>query len=197
MPGSTDVPGDLDCRGFGGFVNWTIFAELDENVVAPLLVHQRRAGLSSLEHVRDGRQFIKFKRDGAGDVLCFRARRSHTHCNHFADIANLVSRQDRFDRVFETLKRRGRNDRPDAAQVFCGENDVSKLFRDADFLDPRMGHGAAHERDLASASHADIADILSSSTQEPIILLARDRRSDSGLCDRQLRPHPKRCTAIL
>src|SRR5262249_50488052 len=183
MPGSADVPRDLDGRGLGDVVNGTIFAELDENVVAPLFMHQGRSRLTSLEHIDDGRQLVEFKCNGAGNVLCFRPRRCHAHCNHFADIANLVSCQDRFDGVFKTLKRRRGNDGLNAGQMRCGENDLAELFGDVDFLDPRMGYGTAYECNLASARHADIADILSASAQEPIILLAWDRGSDSGLCD--------------
>ena len=65
--------------------------------------------------------------------------------------------------------------------MFGGENDVSELFGDVDVLKPRMGNGAAHKCNVASARHADIANILSPSTQEPIVLLARDRGSDSVL----------------
>jgi hypothetical protein len=70
--------------------------------------------------------------------------------------------------------------------MFCGENGISELFGDVDLRKPRMGDGAAHKSHVASARHADIADILSPSTQEAMVLLARDRGSDSILCHSQL-----------
>src|SRR6516225_6750180 len=66
--------------------------------------------------------------------------------------------------------------------MFGGEDDVAELLGDVDVLEPRMGNGAAHKSDVARAGHADIADILSPATQEPIVLLARDRGSDSVFC---------------
>ena len=182
MTGGADVPRDFDRRGLGDLVDGAVFAELDEDVVAPLLVHQRRAGLASLQHVGDGRQFFQFERDGAGNVLCLRAGRRQAHGDHFADVANLVSRQDRLDGIFETFQRRGRDDGLDAGQMFGGEDDIPELLGNVDSLKSCMGNGAAHKSDVASAGHADIADILSPATQKSIILLARGRGSDSVFC---------------
>jgi hypothetical protein len=149
-------------------------------------MHQGRVGLAGLEHVGDDGEFFEFKRNRAGNVLRFRPGRRQTHCDHLADIADLVSRQDRLDRIFETFEGRGRNDGFDPGEMFCGENGISESFGDVDLLKPRMGDGAAHKGNIASARHANIAHILSPSTEEAMVLLARDRGSDSILCHGQL-----------
>jgi hypothetical protein len=74
----------------------TVLEELDEDVVAPLLVHQRGAGRARRQHVDDGRQFLVVDFDRGGDVLRLGARARHTHHHDLADIADLACREDRF-----------------------------------------------------------------------------------------------------
>ena len=73
MPGGTDRFGDLDRRTLGDLLDRAILTEFDEDVVAPVLVDERRAWLAGLDHVGHDRQFLEFDRDRAGDVLGFRA----------------------------------------------------------------------------------------------------------------------------
>ncbi len=52
LAGGADVPRDLDRRSLQRSSRHALFADLNEHVVAPGLVHQRRAGLSRGQHVR-------------------------------------------------------------------------------------------------------------------------------------------------
>src|ERR1700683_992283 len=72
-----------------------------------------------------------------------------------------------------------------------GENNVAKSFGNADLPQPRMGDRTAHERHIARAGEAVIADILPASAEEPLILLAKYRGSDSEL------GHPLRSSLFL
>ena len=62
----------------------------EEDVVAPVLVHQRRTRLARLQHVVDRRQLFEVERHRRRDILGFGARRRHAHGDEFADLTHLV-----------------------------------------------------------------------------------------------------------
>src|SRR5262249_49917250 len=101
---------------------------------------------------------------------------------HLTDVAQLVGREDRLNRIFEALERRRGDDRLDATEMVRGENATSELFRDLDMLQSCMSNRAADEGDLLHARHSNVADVLPLPPQEPVILLAEDCGPDSPLC---------------
>ena len=51
VPGGADFPRHLDRRGLGNLIHRAIFRECDEDIVAPLLVHQWSAGFQGGQHI--------------------------------------------------------------------------------------------------------------------------------------------------
>ena len=74
-------------------------------VVAPVLVHQRRARLARGQHVGDRRQRIEIDLDLGGQVLGLGARRRHAHRYQLADVAHLARGQHRLHRRLEARQR--------------------------------------------------------------------------------------------
>ncbi len=78
LPRGRDLARHLDRRvERGGDVD--LVMGLEEDVVAPMLVHQGRAGLACLQHVRDSRQLFQLERHGGRDVLGLGAGRRNAH----------------------------------------------------------------------------------------------------------------------
>ncbi len=73
-----------------------------ENVVAPLLVHQSGVGASRVEHVDNRRQFLEVHEDLRGDVLGLRAGRCGAHRDHLADLTHLAIGEHGLFGVLET-----------------------------------------------------------------------------------------------
>ena len=82
------------------------------------------SGPTRRDHVSNRRQFFKLDGDCGGDVFRFGASASHAHCDHLADVPHLSCREHGLDRILESLKRRGRNDRFDADEIARGEDRV-------------------------------------------------------------------------
>ena len=94
-----------------------VLEELDEDVVAPLVVHQGRARTAGGEHVGHRRQLLVVDLTSGGDVLGFGARAADAHGDDLADVAHLARRQDRLARMLEAAQRRRRADRLDAGKI--------------------------------------------------------------------------------
>ena len=62
LAGGADLARDLD-RRVERLADVDIDEGLEKDVVAPVLVHQRRAGFPRLQHVVDGRQLVEIERD--------------------------------------------------------------------------------------------------------------------------------------
>ncbi len=150
-----------------------------EQVVAPGLVHQRRAGLAGGEHVAHDRQGLEIELDLAREILGLRARRRHAHRHQLADIAHLAGGEDRLHRGLEAGKRGVGADGGDPGQVLGNEHPVADRRRDADGLDAPMGQRAAHEGHVQHAGQLDIADVLAPPTQVAVVLLAGEPRADA------------------
>ena len=66
---------DVDGGGLGGGEIAAFELEVDEDVVAPVVVHQRRALLERIPHRDDRRQLLELDLDQPGDVLGLGGRR--------------------------------------------------------------------------------------------------------------------------
>ena len=89
----------------------------EKDVVAPVLVHQRRTRLARAEHVVDRRQLLEIELDGSRDVLGFGAGSRDAHRDELADLAHLVGGEHRLLRDLEAGKRRDGADRLDAVEI--------------------------------------------------------------------------------
>ena len=102
--------------------------DLDEDIVAPLRVHERRARLARGQHVGHHRQFVVVDGHCRSNILGLRSCRAEAHGNRFSDIAQLFNCHDRFGGALETSERGRRNDPLDADQVRRGENRLPEFF---------------------------------------------------------------------
>ena len=103
--GASNAAGDVDLEiGF------------EKDVVAPMLVHQRRARLARLAHVVDGGKLLEIERHGCRNVLGFGARRRHAHGDEFADLAHLAGGKHRLLGDLESRQPGDGADRLDAGR---------------------------------------------------------------------------------
>ena len=151
----------------------------EEDVVAPVLVHQRAAGLARFSHVVDGGQRLEVERDGGCDILGLGARRRHAHRHHLADMADLAGREHRLLGDLETGQRRHRADRLYVGEIIRREDHIAIAFRNMDGLDAGMRQRAAHEGDVLQARQSDVGDELAAATQEAIVFLAQEPGADT------------------
>ena len=140
---------------------------------------ERRAGGERCQHVGDRGQFVVFQRDRARDVLGFGAGRRDAHRDRLADIAKLVRRQDGLAGALEAAKRGCCDNRLDSVEVARGEHHAAEFVGHMHLSQSRVRNGTAHESDVAHARQPEVGDVLTSSAQEPVVLLARDRSTDS------------------
>ena len=159
----------------------------EEDVVAPMLVHQRRARLARLAHVVDGGKLFEIERHRRRDVFGFGARRRDAHRDEFADLAHLAGGEHRLLGDLEARQRRHGADRLDADQIGCGEDAGAIALRHLYAADPRMRQRTAHERDVLQSGEPDVGDELPAATHQAIVFLARQPRADalSGAAQRR------------
>ncbi len=154
---------------------------LEKDVVAPMLVEQRRIRSLRQQHVVDRGQFLELDLDGSGNVFRFGPRVGDTHCNQFADLTHLLECEDR---LFGNLKSRqagNRTDRLHALKIGCDENAIAEPRRNPNVLDARMGKRAANERYIAHPGEANVRDELSAPAHQAVIFLAQEPRAHTLL----------------
>ena len=147
---------------------------LEHDVVAPVLVHERRPRLDRRDHVDDGGQLLELDLDQRRDVLGFRASRRDAHRDQLADLAHLALREHVLRRRLEALERRVGDDRSDAGEIVDGEDRLLVTGGLAHRADARVRHRRAHERDVEHPDHADVADVLAAAAEEARVLLAAE-----------------------
>ena len=123
----------------------------EKEVVAPVLVHQRRARLAAGQHVGDDGQRIEIELDLGGEVFGLGPRRRDAHGDELADVAHLAGGEHRLHRGLEARQRGVGADRRHANEVLGDEHAIADRRRDADALDARMRQRAPQERHLLHA----------------------------------------------
>ncbi len=150
---------------------------LEKDIVAPMLVDERRIRLERLAHVINGGQFFEIEGNGGRDVLGLGSRRRHAHGNQLTDLSHLVRRKNRLIRNLEARQRCYCADRLDADQVGGSEYHMAITFGDLNGFDARMSEGAANEGHILQSRHSDIADELTAPAHKPVVLFARHART--------------------
>ena len=175
-----DLAGDLDRRVEARFSMFIIDERFEENVVAPVLVDQRRARLARLQHVVHRRQFLVVDLDRSGDVLGFGARVGATHIATSSPTWRTLSVAS--TGCSETLK----PGKPETARIGFtpveiggGEDAVLVLRRDRYAADARMRQRAADERHVPHAGKADVGDELAAAAHQAVVFLAQETRAYS------------------
>ena len=166
-------------RRIEGRRNAGIHGRLEEDVVAPMFVHQGRARPARRPHVADGRQLLEVQGHARRDVLGLGARRGDAHRNELADVPDLAGRQRRLLRDLEAGQSRHRPDRPDPVQIRRGEHPLPNGFGNMDGANAGVCERAADEGDVLHAGETDIADILPQAPHEALVLLARQPGADA------------------
>ena len=144
-----------------------------EHVVTPLLVHQGRAGFASGEHVAKYWQFLDLDADRINDVLGLSPCVSHTHCDQFADMADLTTRQYWLIGGFETRQGGMRPDRGDRREIVSDKHLLTAFVRNRGIAEVAVSNGAPEEGDMAGTCQLNVADKFSPPTQVAIVFLAQ------------------------
>ena len=148
LPRGADLARDLD-RRVERLGDVDVDERLEEDVVGPMLMHQRRRRLARRQHVVHGRQLVEVEPRPLRNVLGFGARRGDAHGDQLADVAHLLGRERRLLRHLEAAQPRYRADRLDARQVGCGEHRAALAGRDR--RSPRMRACASGLRTKATS----------------------------------------------
>ena len=132
----------------------------EEDIVAPVLVNQRAAGLARLAHVVDGGQRLEVERHRGCDIFGLGPRLRHAHRHHLTDMADLAGREHGLLGDLETGQRRHRADRLHIGQIICREDNVTIALGNVDAFDPGMRQRAANEGNVLKARQPDVGDVL-------------------------------------
>ena len=153
----------------------------EKDVVAPMLVDERRFRVTRLAHVVDGGKLFEVQRHRGRDIFGLRPRRRHAHRDEFSDVAHFAGRKNGLFGYLEAGQAGHRADRLDAGQIRGREHDVAITFRHMDGSYPGMRQRAADEGDILQAGEPDIGHVLAASAHEAIVFLARQPCADT-LC---------------
>ncbi len=154
---------------------------LKKDVVAPVLVKQRRIRTLRQQHVVNGRQFLKIDLDSGGDVFGLGARVGDTHRDQFADLTHLLEGEDRLLGNLEARQAGNRTDRLHTLKIAGRENAIAELRRNPNVLDASMCKRTANERHIAHSGHADVRNELSAPAHQAVIFLAQEPRAHTLL----------------
>ena len=100
-------------------------AVVEEEIVAPVLVHQRRSRPAAGQHVVHGGQRFEVHVDLGGQVFGLGSRRRHAHGDQLADVADLAGGQDGLHGGLEARQRGVGPDRRDALQIVGNEHTIA------------------------------------------------------------------------
>ncbi len=154
-----------------------------EEIVAPVLVHERAAGPQRRDRIDHGVEHVVINRHRRGEVFRLGAARRDAGGDRLADIPHLVGRERRPGRRLDAGGMRHDADRLHPRQVRGGKHAAFRLGRHKNRSDAGVRVRAAQKYDMPRAGQADIGDELAAPAQVPVVLLAQDRGSDpvSGL----------------
>ena len=143
-------------------------------IVDQRLVRQRRR-----QHIVNGGQRLVVEPAGRREILGRRATLCDARRDRLADVAQLVPGKRGLLRRAKAGQRGVGANRSDAVEIVDREDPLLRTQRLGHGPQPRMGHGAAQERDLEHAGPCDVADEASASVKEPRVFLAPERRADA------------------
>ena len=177
LPRQVDLAPHHHVRLRRQFVELLVDIERDEDVVAPLLVHEialRRLGAGN---VRVHRQVVVVDLDQFGVVLGLGAGRRDHHGDGFAHEPHLARCQRRLGRDLVARQRRVRHDVARVRHRLAHERLVGDLAGHAHRGDARMRQRAAQESDLAQSGHGHVGHEVALAMQVARVLLARNPRA--------------------
>jgi len=152
---------------------------LEEDVVAPVLMQQRRARPAPFEHVMDRGQLLELDDHARRDVLRLGAARGEAHGDQLADLADLAPGQRRLVGDLEARQAGDRRDRLHLGHVVRREDRAPVRIRHPDAADLRMRHRAAREGNLFHPGQADVGDELPAAAHVAVVFLADQPTADA------------------
>ena len=151
----------------------------EEEIVAPVLMQEWRAGLAAREHVVHRGQRIEIDLDPGRDVFRLAGCPRDAHGDGLADVTHLVAREERLRRRFESGQRGVGFDRQDPVEVGGDEHAIAQLLRNPDRADSRMGDRAAQEHHVPHARQIDVSHELAKAADVALVFLSRQPRANS------------------
>ena len=179
-----------DRRAVADGVLADIGAAFEEDIVAPMVVQQRRARRAPGQHVADGREFLVTDFDQLRQILRRRAGGGDADGDRLADMAHAVGGEDGLGGGFEAGQGGDGGDRLHDGQIGRGEHGVLEPGGFADGVDAGMAERAADEGEVLHAGEADIGDELAAPAQIAVILLAQDGAANAFARGRAVHAHP-------
>ena len=164
---------------------------LDEEVVAPMLMDERAAGVERCRCVDHCVEHLEVDDDAGGDVFRLGAGRRDAGGDRLADIAHLVGGERRPGRRFGAARLRHDADRLHLRQVCGGEDAAACIAGYGNRPNARMRMRAAQEDHLGQSRHADVRDELPAAAQVPVVFLAQQRGADTKPLAASSRFHPQ------
>ena len=169
----------LDGRRLGHGIDIVVTRRDHEDVVAPLLVDQRRAGFLGVNDVGEDRQLVEIDNDLFRQVLGLGPGVGDAGGDHLAHVTHLVGGKGREVGLFVPGKAGRRAHGAHALHVGVVEDLGANGVWNLEARDPGVGDGAAQERHFLEARHRHIADEIAAPTHVAAIFLARQARADS------------------
>ena len=156
LAGGGDLAGDLDRRIERGF-DLDVDEGLQENVVAPVFMQQRRVRQARRQHVVHGGQLLQIDLDARSDILGLGSCSADAHRDQFADLAHLLAGERRLLGRLEPRKAGHGDDRLHADEVRGREGLAAMLVGNVNGAQVCMGERRANESDVFHAREANIA----------------------------------------
>jgi len=123
----------------------------EKDIVAPVLMDERRLCVTRLPHVVNGWKLVEIQRHRSRDIFGLRSRRRHAHRHQFSDVTHLAGREHGLFRYLETGQAGYGADRLDPGQVRGREHDIAISLRHTDGPYPGVCQRAANEGDILQA----------------------------------------------
>jgi hypothetical protein len=152
---------------------------LEEGIHRPVIVDQRLARQRRRQHVGNSGQRLVVEHAGGGEILGGGATFRDARRDRLADVAQLVPGKRRLLRRTKARQRGVGADGPNALQIADREDPLLRARGLGHATQPRMGDGAAQERDLEHAGPRDVADKTPPAMKKPRVFLAPKRRADA------------------
>ncbi len=177
----------LDHMDRGGLGRGEVAAfelDVDQDIVAPLVVDKRLRLVERISHGHDGRQGLVLDLDARGEVLGFGRRCADDHGDRLADVPDFARGEDRPIGWLEAGKLRGRAHPADAGQIFGAKDVMLEACRLAYGEDAGVSMRAAHEHRVEHPRQLDVGAKLPATLKKPRVLQPRNPGADPKIVHR-------------
>src|ERR1700730_18501716 len=146
---------------------------LEYDIVAPLLMQQRRARLQGLEHIRHHAQVLIVERNIPREVFGLGTSVSHAHGHQFANEPDLPKREDRIVGDLIAGELGYRPDWFDSLQEVADEHGPGRPWRHLDRSNPCVCHPASDKGNILHPRKLDIGNEIAAAVEMAVVLFSR------------------------